>query len=1091
MSQLIPPIAPTYQVEVSPRSLEGSGQGRPFPFPLEAEIPATVTRTETRTGLVIGKEFLELTLPSDLKNGDEVQVVFSQANNTEEITATIKKLAEPAPNPAVTLLKELGISETDINKLVTILEGAVGKPESHPFSTSNPLLNSESPEVIILREVLSGTSPEMIAKVLQGEELLPLLHQAEKVEGTLLNEVDIRRIQTVPTLRKALLHSLELLNDAEGLLKPVETNSTRGISPSELKTEIKKLIEAPIRSIPKDGFDFLRKLEMSSMSGPVMEVMRESLQRPLSELLSIIEIEDSAGSSEMKGSFEPLSKFLQRSLAISGENTLDEPLGALLTSFQKGSESNDAPLTMRDSLNRVFHSQSESVENLVQHYWEVRERSGHELLDHMLSRLFSSSEEASEFPRQFREMAAKVLHSKETPIPRHMLQELQESIQEGLKGISNRVDEELEAPSRRAQIFMKSIDFQVQLLLELPESKDTRWADLLVKEIVSYQRENAFKNAVMKLEGGDPTPLESYRFSGDITLDFVSSTIESLKAQRGLEESSVESAQPELDSESQNELEQLKILLLQLKDHLGGVEFDSEEVTLSKISKSLSQLREMYFEPTDNEGSLSELRASLPRDIARIVRVIDAELSTLISALAERLKSNREFQALSEDFVNQIKPLLQSQSLPPLDPALSDFIERFDPFWSSDTIRVGFTERNLSLLKHALDENTPLKELLAELQETLGEVTESRVFLHESRNSFRELLERGLQELMSLSSDNSSEVLQPIFDIMQGKSLPELLKLPLRERLEIFETVDEIITQLIRHDSKGSIVSLLSDLQRALAIGTAPEANSASLTELLLKSVSHSDAFWNQLINQQSIDVEGLPSELGRLMESLFPHTKVEVLSELQKFLMGFGEEEVRHLQTPSGRIQELLRFLNSRLSEPEFVGDNAPLDPLRTLKELEGLQSLLKGQELLSRMSPLFQAIGEPSFHLYPSVIHGFMQTLELTFYPPLPGETGEGDSSESSEKNATEHYHFRIKLPALGAVEVDLKRVGHSAYLSLICESLIARDVFEGALPELGPFLVPFGVTDCDFQVQQGTPAPVHPDWIESLRRERGIIA
>ncbi len=153
----------------------------------------------------------------------------------------------------------------------------------------------------------------------------------------------------------------------------------------------------------------------------------------------------------------------------------------------------------------------------------------------------------------------------------------------------------------------------------------------------------------------------------------------------------------------------------------------------------------------------------------------------------------------------------------------------------------------------------------------------------------------------------------------------------------------------------------------------------------------------------------------------------------------------------------------------------------------------MLKGQELLKRLDPLVRAVGEPALLLFPFAIQNFISKIELAFYPIVSETDDEEDHHQGKHTGGQRQVvHFRLSLPALGAIEALLRYDDAGILLDLTVEKPEAREVIESQFSKLRERLSARGYEDISMQVVCGRPREIKPDWVYEVCADgRGVIA
>jgi len=133
-------------------------------------------------------------------------------------------------------------------------------------------------------------------------------------------------------------------------------------------------------------------------------------------------------------------------------------------------------------------------------------------------------------------------------------------------------------------------------------------------------------------------------------------------------------------------------------------------------------------------------------------------------------------------------------------------------------------------------------------------------------------------------------------------------------------------------------------------------------------------------------------------------------------------------LQKHAGALAEALRQ-----SGKGMQADGLGQGHLSTARTIE---KMLAGQDALNQVNTVFRSFGEPSILMIPLVIQGLAIPLEVLMHPPSISP----DEKKGSKREAQAGYQrieIRVRLPALGAVAVDVALRGEEALVTISLES------------------------------------------------------
>jgi hypothetical protein len=215
--------------------------------------------------------------------------------------------------------------------------------------------------------------------------------------------------------------------------------------------------------------------------------------------------------------------------------------------------------------------------------------------------------------------------------------------------------------------------------------------------------------------------------------------------------------------------------------------------------------------------------------------------------------------------------------------------------------------------------------------------------------------------------------------------------------------------------------------------------------------------------------------------------------------------------------------ILNSKQEVPRPAADGAEMLPpdsaLAELRELlavaagrpesrsyaaafHELQQIIRGQDTLKQLNPLFRAMGEPTFVLFPHIIQGMISRVQLLY---LPAENsvganercGEEQSEEETDRidpdeegghpnkqrSAPQRVRFQLTLPALGNLQVDFSHTLNELLLTVTAERAEAVAFLQESLPELDHILRAIGYSTVALKTAVSPTGVLEPEWLSLL--------
>ncbi|NLF25084.1 MAG: flagellar hook-length control protein FliK [Deltaproteobacteria bacterium] len=161
-------------------------------------------------------------------------------------------------------------------------------------------------------------------------------------------------------------------------------------------------------------------------------------------------------------------------------------------------------------------------------------------------------------------------------------------------------------------------------------------------------------------------------------------------------------------------------------------------------------------------------------------------------------------------------------------------------------------------------------------------------------------------------------------------------------------------------------------------------------------------------------------------------------------------------------------------------------------LKSVTALENTIKGQELLSKLNPLLQAAGEPMMLLFPTLIQGYLSSLELVFYPISEEQvSGERNKKKKTGAGGYQQAKFGLNLPALGHVQVSVAHGKKGVLLSMAFEREEFSNFVSARLGKLRRSLKEAGIEKLECKLMVAKPTSIAPRWVKELSERVGIVA
>ena len=177
---------------------------------------------------------------------------------------------------------------------------------------------------------------------------------------------------------------------------------------------------------------------------------------------------------------------------------------------------------------------------------------------------------------------------------------------------------------------------------------------------------------------------------------------------------------------------------------------------------------------------------------------------------------------------------------------------------------------------------------------------------------------------------------------------------------------------------------------------------------------------------------------------------------------------------------QKLARIFGNSVpeTEPAPVGERTP-------EALVTIRSILRGQEIVSRLNPVVQVLGEPAVVFFPCIIQGILTRLEMLFYPGSPASPCESESVlKVNETRARDpHVSFCLNLPNIGALAVDFANTRDGAHLTITTQESAVAAMFDTKIPEIEALFSKLGFSKATVCCEVGPVRETSPEWLTDL--------
>lgn len=234
-------------------------------------------------------------------------------------------------------------------------------------------------------------------------------------------------------------------------------------------------------------------------------------------------------------------------------------------------------------------------------------------------------------------------------------------------------------------------------------------------------------------------------------------------------------------------------------------------------------------------------------------------------------------------------------------------------------------------------------------------------------------------------------------------------------------------------------------------------------------------------------------------------HTETKLAPAVEQLI---ADAESRSAANDAGEKFELVRklveaFDAGRVEQGQQSGRE------KVQQVLTQLEQVFRGQQFLSRLSPVMQSLGEPGFLLFPFLAQGLISKLEMALFPAYSGarqseakapkrprrrsaeNEREREDGERREEAPTRLIKFNLALPQMGEVGVEFAYTLRRAFVQVSTPSADIKEFLNGRAGQLESLLSAAGFDLVSCSVQQRAVTSVRPPWLAELMGEEVTVA
>ncbi|MBX7137188.1 MAG: flagellar hook-length control protein FliK [Oligoflexia bacterium] len=185
-------------------------------------------------------------------------------------------------------------------------------------------------------------------------------------------------------------------------------------------------------------------------------------------------------------------------------------------------------------------------------------------------------------------------------------------------------------------------------------------------------------------------------------------------------------------------------------------------------------------------------------------------------------------------------------------------------------------------------------------------------------------------------------------------------------------------------------------------------------------------------------------------------------------------EKDPKEALTKAKQLVENLRKQYAG-SETEIESKTEAHAILRNMEQLHG------AKEALAQLNPLMQSIGQPQYHLIPSIHQGCFGAWEV-----LASKIRIEDEEEKKRRDkqhGADQVSVRLPLPAMGQVQLDLRNHGGELYINIGLGDGDAAAFVSERLPQLQKKLEEGGFIAKHLGAKTVDSEPLLPQWYREL--------
>lgn len=234
---------------------------------------------------------------------------------------------------------------------------------------------------------------------------------------------------------------------------------------------------------------------------------------------------------------------------------------------------------------------------------------------------------------------------------------------------------------------------------------------------------------------------------------------------------------------------------------------------------------------------------------------------------------------------------------------------------------------------------------------------------------------------------------------------------------------------------------------------------------------------------------------LLRNVELIIPDPANPLEQEFIEFASSLSDSVERESRRSTHALNDLLKksleHIQARFIKNSTQASNE-LFAIANQQGLATLESIVQGQEVMSKIAPLMQSLGEPAMAIFPFLIQGFLSKIELQTGPRKADLQNKNKNKKKSDNNeGFEQVRLDIPLPNLGLVRVGIAHRSSQILISFAFERSELAHYINERIPKLESVLKNSGFEQVEINCIGSQAKERGYDWLENVITQSSIVA